>query len=195
LNLIVYPRGFIGFDNGQSAVVPKQMDYADLVKNIVYNRPTDDNQVNNPFNPEVSTLWREYVSGAGRISSFDFRERILKAALNAFGTNNFQQWCELQVSNPYFSATHVKFMNDTFGYLDTGVRGVNVQSWRNIVAIGSPGDNSKSVYKMREFFRLDEKQPYAIKESNLLPFINTWVSYEGGFSDLLNTLAIFFGDI
>lgn len=194
MKVTVFPRGFIGFDIGQPEVYPKKADYVDLIRNLEHNWPTRDTESSNPFDPAVAQLWKEYVSGASKLSSFDFRERILKTAFKAFATDDFYNWCALQTNNPYFSATHTKFMNDTFNFLESGKRSVNVQSWRSIVAIGSPGDNSKSSYRLKEFFRRDGDQ-YAVRGSDMVSIIQTWVSYEGGYSDLLNTLAIFFGEI
>lgn len=194
MKIVVFPRGFIGFDAGQPEAYPRKADYVSLIKNLQNNWSTESTQSTAPFDPSVAQLWKEYVNGASYITSFDFRERILKAAFKAFGTTDFFAWCDLQTTNPFFSATHTKFMNDTFGFLETGKRSISVGSWRNIVAIGSPADNSKAVYRLDDFFRLSGPTECQ-RESNLVSIVQTWVSYENGYSDLLNTLAIFFGEI
>lgn len=196
MTALIYPRGFVGFGTGVAKDQPNPAAFLQAVRASEFNRPAPREASAYDSNPVIDALWREYVGGNGRTSSFEFRERILVAALSAFGTTSFYDWCVLQATNPFFSAMHKRFLNDTFQFIDTGKRSMGITTWLNIVRIDSSnvptGDEG---YNIKQFFRQDEKNTMLQRSSSMDEMIASWTSQEGGFEDLLGTLMILFGAI
>lgn len=195
MNTVIYPRGFLGFENGQVQAVPLTNNFLQTVKQLQFNRPIPKNNNGYSSNSEVDTLWKEFIGGSSFITNFDFRQRILKTALSVFGTQNLLQWCTLQESNPFVTDMHKKFLNDTFMFIETGKRSVNITTWLNLVCISSNKTNSDNCcFNTKVFFRLDKSQD-SQKAVGLETTLIDWTSQEGGFEDLLGTLAVLFGNI
>lgn len=194
MNAVAYPRGFLGFDIGLLPEKTNANDFIRTVRSIEYNRsPKDVSEYTS--NPSVDALWKDHVDGLCYTTAFAFRERILTVALSAFGTQSFYDWCELQSLNPMLNTMHKKFLNDTFMFISTGKRSMNVNTWMNIVRI-NPSDKSESdcPYEIKEFFRV-QNSPAGQREIGLVETIASWTSQENGFDDLLATLMVLFGAI
>jgi hypothetical protein len=196
MNAVIYPRGFIGFDIGAIKTKSKITDFLQTVRGIEFNRPIQKDANTYPSNPTIDLLWKEYVTGVSFTTAFAFRERILVAALNAFGTTDFYEWCKLQQSNPYLTTTHKKFINDTFSFINGNKRSVSISSWLSIVRIDhTQGDKDTGLQlNTKEFFKQD--WPVDIQPStSLVSTLGSWTANPNGFEDLLGTLMVLFGGI
>lgn len=191
--LVVYPRGFFSYDIG----LPIQRETTDLRKIMNTMRfnstyvPRDRTVISND---EIEMLHGKMIRGEAGIKTLEFRERILKAALSAFGTNSFYSWCELQLDNPYFSSRHKRFMNDTFRFIQTGEREVNINSWDSLVSVHRTVPNdAKTPFLMREYFKMNQvalfRRPFTVSNT-----VQSWVSQPGGFEDMIRSLRIIFCD-
>jgi hypothetical protein len=144
-------------------------------------------------NPQVNQLWEDHLSGAGKTSSFAFRERLLVCAMTVFGSDMLA-WFDLQKQNPYMSALHKNFLNDTLGFIDTGKRSVSVTTWMSLVGISQTVQSSPgTTVKTKEFFRTDS-QPGMRRPTAICDVLVQWTSQPSGFDDLLSTMAIIFGN-
>ena len=192
-NIVLYPRGFIGFDTGLITDKTSGVNMDEWVKSIKLNKPIM--QEVSPYKgiPQVDALWKEYQSGVSFMTSFDFREKVLKTALIAFGTLSFFDWCNLQNKNIYFTALHKKFLNDTFNFIQTGKRSVANTTWQSLLSMkeATPKD-SETPFEINEFFRINEG-PNCRRSFRLSDNVNEWVMQENGFEDLLMTVHLLFG--
>lgn len=192
--IAVYPRGFVGFDIGVVKAAPNIKDLVATVRAVEFNRQPPAQQLY-PSNPVIDALWREYAGGSARMTSFAIRERVLKAALSAFGTTNFYDWCLLQAQNPFMTGAHKKFLNETFNFIETGNRSVQVGTWMNIIRINSAASaQGETPYQINKFFGIGGPSG-SERTATLDTVIQCWTSQEGGFEDLLGTLAVLFGAI
>lgn len=192
-NVVLYPRGFIGFDTGLITDKSSGVNMDDWVRSIKLNKPIM--QEVSPYKgiPQVDAIWKEYQSGVSFMTSFDFREKVLKTALTAFGTLSFYDWCNLQNKNIYFTALHKKFLNDTFSFIQTGKRSIVNTTWQSLLSMKEaiPKD-AETPFDLNDFFRTNEVD-YARRSFRLSDILVEWTSKENGFEDLLMTIHLLFG--
>lgn len=192
LQVVVYPRGFAGFDIGLPIRIIKPSN-AQIFKSIVHNNNFARENKVVISNTDVESLWNQLTNGDRFVSNASFREAILKAALIAFGTKDFREWVALQESNTYLTTTHNRFINDTFNFIKEGTRGLNIQMWMQLLAAEKTGDMASIKINTEKYF--NTKSPIHMRESvSLKETIIKWVSMPNGFEDLLGTLHVLFGD-
>lgn len=189
-SLVIYPRGFVGFDIGLP-VKQQSQDINKLINQIRYNKKFDRTKETVISNSEIETLFKQHIQGKRFTKNFDFREKILKAGLNAFGTKDFYSWAESQTKSPFFSDTHKRFLHDTFEYIKNGKRSFPTFSWMRIIQIKdlSYADGELN-YDLDRFFKFVN---HASIPKDLLSIIQLWVSHPDGIEDLLMSLHILFG--
>lgn len=191
--IIVYPRGFLGYDIGLP-VINENNDITKLIAAIRQNKPLAKGSNNLVVNNVIDNLWRQFNQGNRFIKSFAFRQQILEAALTAFGTTSFLEWCELQNDSPYLTEMHKRFLNDTFNFISTGERSINLLNWMSLIKLRelSSSDDSPE-YRYADFFDLNQPIHFR-REITVKSNIQTWVARRNGFVDLLQTLHILFGN-
>lgn len=205
-SIVLYPRGFLGFDIGLASNDPSS-NLDQVVQAIKFNKPVPKKDIV-VSNHDIDALWKEYNTGTQYVTQFGFREKILIAALRAFGTLNFKEWCELQEKSPYFTDLHRRFMNDTFAFILTGNRSLNVQSWSSLIDISESNHKDREVNvdvdslftsdndsSSQEYctLALDITSMYAKPTKDLTNIIHFWVARHNGFEDMIASLQIFFG--
>ena len=186
--LRLYPRGFLGATiNPQTERTPEP--FSGVKSQTQY-------QVNDkkhggggpPSNPHVEALYAEYVKKNPAWNSFEFRERILRTALEAFGLVSFESWYQSQHQSPACGDMHNEFLTDTLKFITTGQRRMHLMSWSSLLhmtddgsAIGPVSEEAEQFFKNRNHFMLND-------------VIQVWCSRDGGLEDLLGTLHILFGN-
>lgn len=193
-NIVIYPRGFLGYDIGLP-VVKVENGIKDILDSVYYNKSLVNKDRTVISNSEVENLFKALIQSSWSGNSFEYRERVLKAALSAFGTKSFFDWCQLQNESPYFTDLHRRFLNDTFEFIKTGKRTMAVGTWASIIRprpIASMDRNTE--YKVTEYFRLNQgsllRRPFGITDT-----VVGWTSQPGGVEDMVATLHILFGDL
>jgi len=189
--VVIYPRGFAGFDIGLPVRIIKPSNNA-IFKSILHNTSGVRENKNVISNTDVEALWKGLCSGNKFISNEKFRESILVAALTSFGTNDFYEWVTLQTKNQYLGNEHIRFINDTFNFIKTGQRSLNILMWLQLLA-GSSDPSASSVKINLEYFGTN-KPLHRKENANIKDTIIKWVSQPNGFEDLLGTMHILFGD-
>lgn len=191
--VVLYPRGFIGFDTGLITDNTSGINIDEWVKSIKLNKPIM--QEVSPYKgiPQVDALWKDYHTGVNFVTAFAFREKILNAALVAFGTFSFYDWCALQQKNIYFTAMHKRFLNDTFNFIETGKRSIANNTWQSLLSM-KPANSQDATeeYKFNEFFRMSGPADYR-RSFRLSDVLVAWCQQENGIEDMLMTLHILFG--
>lgn len=216
-DIVLYPRGFLGFDIGLAARDPSN-NLDQILQAIKFNKPVPKQDVI-VSNHDVDALWQEYVTGAKHVVASGFRDKILLAALRAFGTMDFGEWCAIQEMSPYFTDMHRRFLNDTFGFIATGNRAVSILSWQKLV------EYQEATHKDRET-RLEHESLFCegttwiekptvdsavVRQSwptpwidgyeesrprrELVSVLHFWCAKHGGLEDLIASLHILFGSI
>lgn len=191
--VVVYPRGFLGYDIG----LPVRQTASNPVKNLqdsfLNSRPVNrDRTVIS--NTAIENLYKTLLQGAWIPNNFEFRERVLDAALGAFGTKSFLDWCKLQEESVYFTDMHKRFLNDTFGFITTGERTMQLRSWMALVDLRpAPVHSHGSEYAYRKYFKMEQaallRRSFRIEDN-----LQSWLSQPGGLEDMLTSLHILFGD-
>jgi len=193
MNVNTYPRGFLGIACYPQTKNLRAEEFINSVRGVASNRNYTPVKNNLQSSPEVDQLWAEHLAGTGKTSSFDFRERLLICATKVFGSN-FLVWAELQNSNPFMTALHKNFMNDTMEFISKGKRSVNVTTWMSLVGISENVKPSPATRIMtKEFFQLD-MLPHMRRKSAIEEVLIAWTSQPSGFDDLLSTIVIIFGN-
>lgn len=189
--LKLYPRGFIG-----AVLAPRVIKKHTQAETNQGFRTQDvavlanQNRFDTP-NPVVEELYNTYLLDSQSAKSFDFRQRVLQAALTAFGHLNFQLWFQTQYDNTSAGELHGRFLVDTLKFLDRGRREMSLETWAAIITIDSGSDTIGPLPKeARDFFGIAQSWK---RESDYPSIIQLWCSQPGGLEDLLGTLHILFG--
>lgn len=190
-SIVVYPRGFFGYDIG----LPLQRETSDIKKlmsSIRFNKADVSRDRTVISNEEIDNLFSKMYKNEAGVRTMEFRERILKVSMNAFGTTSFYEWCELQTTNPYFGNMHRRFLNDTFKFINTGEREINIDNWDRLVqAKKAEWNDLKTPFEYKDYFKMNQvaifRRPFGIKGT-----IQSWVSQPGGFEDMIRSLRIIF---
>jgi hypothetical protein len=130
-------------------------------------------------------------------TDFDFRERVVKIALNAFGVKNFETWMALQAESPTFTQLHADFITDTARFIATGKRNLPVSTWERLIGPGSndPTDKIQFDHSVLQMLPTGYSlRNQAQTDANLPNVIAKWLSQSGGFTDLVTTLYTLFGE-
>ncbi|WP_144106603.1 hypothetical protein [Paraburkholderia sp. BCC1886] len=189
----LYPRGFLGKAMGpRLAAKPKPYDVrlrtAPTVTIVQPQLNTAD------ASPVVETIYAQYIKRPIETNTFDFREKILLAALDAFGHPNFLSWYEAQLQSPSVGDTHLRFLDDTLRFISTGRRNMSLETWASFLQMSEGGVRPAVVapyaasYFEARLGRSNDRSPVSLIET-----IIAWTSQPGGFEDLLGTLHLLFG--
>lgn len=194
---ILYPRGFFGAVTTPS-IKKQPKPFSGSVNrlqpgvNLFHNQRSGDTIT---VNENVETLYAQLISRVDTIDNFDFREKLLKVALGAFGTPMFDFWYSQQKYSPSAGDLHREFLEDTLQFIQTGVRSQHLETWNVLVTFSDRGERENVLSdKAAEFFGISShgvrREP---RNSNLVDVLSAWTSQPGGFTDLLFTLHILFG--
>jgi hypothetical protein len=148
------------------------------------------------FSPAVHDLYKDWCGNSDLLKDFDFREKILKTAIESFGTYNFYDWLTLQSTKPTLSDLHKTYILDTLEYLMLDQpRKIDNTSWMRLLQ--ADDRPNAVVIDVKQYF-MSKPGSLATSDvrlpSKMLSILKLWVSKERGFEDLLMTLYIIFGD-
>lgn len=187
--VIVYPRGFAAYSVGWPIV---RVD-SDLSAQAVAARyaNTSARERVSVSAGNVENLYKEFMTQARKVTNIDMVEDIYAVAVNAFGTDNFYDWLHMQTQNPYFTADHRDFLNETLEFIFGKERLISMGSWRQLIELhmNQTGPVIQG-YRYQQFFNSSGKE-----EVGITAIIRKWMSRPGGPQDLLATLHILFGDV
>jgi hypothetical protein len=148
-------------------------------------------------NESVVEVYNQLIRRQVIHTDFDFRERVIKIALQAFGLNNFNTWAEVNLQSPTFSQTHADFINDTVRFITTGKREMPVGMWERLLGPGSNDPNAKPQLDKNLLNCLPTGYSPLMRcetAGNIHNVIAMWLCRSGGFTDLVTTLYTLFGE-
>jgi hypothetical protein len=200
-NVKVYPSGFAGSADVEQTKPLDIKEVANALMNVSVIREQ------NPHTASVNIieLWLESISGVNtKNNTFEFKERILKAALVAFGTTTFLEWINIQINdNPSFGDNHYAWLNETILYVYGGKpRQMSFNNWLMLLNSNSTrydGEKYSNIIKAYIFNEKVTNLPSLLydtttRENDDIPnLILNWVRQPGGINDLLASLNVLFG--
>lgn len=146
------------------------------------------------FSVEVEKLIVELKNKPECARTFDFRERVIKAAFRCFAASTISQWVEMQSLRPSLGRLHKEFIADTLLYVYRGKdRSMETLQWSRLLFPESGGSQQ---LLMSSMFSDKHKQSYAAisgSETAIEVFITNWLSREHGINDMLKSLHVIFG--
>lgn len=185
-NLKVYPSGFLG---ASDVATTDPIDIA-TIKHRLFDNSALGNVSAHTANREVSSLWDDAVYGDPAYRSFDFRERILRAALDSFGTSTFKQWVLAQESSPYVTEYHYRWIRETVLYVCEGkAREHQYSTWSMLFTIGVYDTTPIEGQDVAKY--LGKGSP--TENLSIAEFITAWCAQPAGVDDLLQSLNALFG--
>lgn len=197
----IYPRGFYGknvsFQTARTvnpisdAIARVQFDASNSKKTVSDIQP----------NPYVEGIYSDYIKQAINTHTFEFHERVLICAINAFGTKCFLTWYLTQFNSPMAGKLHNDFLEDTLRYINTGRRNISIETWMTLLQGTDEGNNIGKISDYaRVFFKLgtgniDLATVPHNSEYSIINIISAWCSNVNGMEDMLCTLHILFGNV
>lgn len=198
LALKIYPRGFLGRPlEAQLKLQPRPFEARLNALAVRVNIFTP--QVNTvDANPTIEALYGQWINRAPETTSFEFRKKVMIAALHAFGTDSFYDWYSAQMLSPAFGDMHRRFLNDTLKFLMEGRRDMFIETWTSLVTVRDTGEKIEEFNQFeREFFGIKDPEAQYRSPMNrqLVGIIQGWMSHPSGFNDLVGTLHLLFGNL
>lgn len=196
----VYPSGFLG--SGEVGTTrPIDME---KIRNRLFDLSAITNPDGHTANIDVVRLWDDTIFGSPEYKEFEFKERILKIALPAFGTAKILDWIQLQRNSPYYGDYHEKWIDETLMYVFAGrPRTLSIHNWTTLLQmVDTHNIETDSEITKHFFFGKSLNKPipkltqiHQIQSPNLLvtDFIGQWVQRKGGIDDLVCSLHVLFG--
>lgn len=189
----IYPRGFLGASLGEQ-IKPTERSAASQLRTYTYHPEWfSGSKAKKEINRNVENLWRRLNDGAGVLDDEDYREQLLRVALNAFGTVDFLEWLLIQQSGPSTGDLHMEFLKDTLQFIETGKRGLGLHAWTSMLTMSDITHNqTKDDGAFSWFFLTPEGKQ---KNILVLDVVQRWCSQRNGFADLAQTLHVLFGEV
>jgi hypothetical protein len=189
----VYPRGFLGASLGEQ-IKPTERSAAASLRSYQYHpdwfkAPASAKEINQ----NIEALWAKLNDSYGAMDSMEFREKVLRIALNAFGTQNFYDWINVQISGPSTGDIHMRFLQDMLEFIETGKHQMSLHNWSGLLSLSEITHNeTPNEGQFNWFFITGDKRP---KNMQLVDVIQRWCSQPNGFIDLAHTLHVLFGEV
>lgn len=199
----IYPRGFLGavrvessadIARGSTAIIDAQKFHTGSKTFASQKKP--------PGNKDIDILYREFIGNSHQANTFQFYERVIAVAFNAFGTWNFREWLSAQAQANSTDYLHAKFLQDTLNFIVRGKREMIVDNWLPILSSNTEMQNTVSnidktntafkemLVLADEYFGKPETQ-----DNELKVIFFDWVQRKNGVTDLLKTIHILFGSL
>ena len=179
----------------QEATQLVRSEEADLsLKDRLYAGDRRVSDTENYYDEEVEHLFLSWQKDDALIRRFEFRERILKAAIRLFrGRNaNIADWISLQMDKRTVGYLHRRFLKDVLAsVLLKQPKSTDNYTYHRLLKAGGGSTNLKTGQdsangELRDFVR---KQTTA----DLTEILCRWTKDTRGFGDLIHTLHVIFG--
>lgn len=182
-DLRLFPSGFFG-----STCLTSATRKSNAPHHFSFNVQADG--VQNQSSMEVDLLWSDMLLDLGQSKTFEFKERVVRIALVAFGSGTMKTWFDAQLTSPFFDEYRSKWIEETLYFVKEGKRRqYSFNVWlglfgapirNNCIALPSIADKYYGRYG-------------ACQIEDTEKFIQQWVSKPNGVDDLLGSLKVLFG--
>ena len=193
-----YPSGFLG---SGTVATTRELTEEEL-RSRLFNLSAITSPEEHTANLEGTRVWDDVTFGDPKYRTFDFRERILRVAVSAFGTDNLYDWIKVQRESQEYSEYHAKWIDETLGYvLGNKSRRYTYGNWVTLLRAGNGGGSKLDSAVVKYFFRGEgfPGEHYSVSQrvdgrTSILDFIGLWVQVPGGIDDLISSLYVLFGE-
>lgn len=147
------------------------------------------------YHETIQDLFVKTIEGAqnGILNNFDFQEKILKAAIEAFGTKNFWDWIIFQFTDGEVTAMHCAFLVETLNYISGVPRKTQIQQW--IRLLEATNDSSLIVTQGNSAYAsLLELRNNKMIPADLAEVFVKWLRQPNGYYDFVCSLQVIFGN-
>lgn len=190
----IYPRGFLGASLGEQ-IKPAERPSAAQLRSHVYHPDWFKGPVNpREVNRNIENMWRSFNDAYHSFDNMEFREKILKIALDAFGTRDFSEWVKIQLDGPSTGDLHIEFISDTMNFIQHGKRKLGLHGWTSMLSLSEITHNQTKDDGSFGWFFVDPETKYN-RNVTLVDVLQRWCSRQGGFADLAQTLHVLFGEL
>lgn len=145
------------------------------------------------YHKEINDIYLAWSGDSTLLKSMEFRERILKAAKDAFNSYSIYQWFLMQSNAETLTELHQKFIYDTLGFVQGQKRSLETVQWIRLLEASEKSKGVK-INVDKYFDNVNFKQEAKFSSSALTSFIVSWTTQPNGFQDLMITLFVIFGD-
>lgn len=189
----VYPRGFLGAQLHDR--VQKEMQLQQDNNGFVPVKVSSYKKANgvNDFNHAVEELYGSYIREDATSTGFEFRERVLKVALAAFGTGSFTGWFLAQLESPFVGSMQRDFLDDCLRFLNKGQRELCLENWAALLVISNADEGDMRPSQFASDYLGLARHGQVAASLSVPDMVQEWCSRPNGFQDLLGTLHILFG--
>lgn len=145
------------------------------------------------YHKEINDIYEDWRGDTTLMKSMEFRERIIKAAKDAFNSYSIYQWFLMQGNTETLTELHQKFIYDTLAFVQGQKRAIEAVQWIRLLEASEKTQGVK-INVDRYFDNVNFKQEAKFSSSALSTFLVLWTSRPNGFEDLMITLFVIFGD-
>lgn len=124
----ILQSGFISVPHGD-LVLPIKDPINETINNVLQGKTNVEPPQKYHYDKTITDLYHQYTENHRVITKFEYRERLLQAALHAFSHNSLNNWIDMQSKSEFFTFMHKEFILDTLHYLTSGSRKINIESW------------------------------------------------------------------
>lgn len=149
----------------------------------------------NFYHQNIQTLFAQAISISKENGLFDltFQENCLKAASEAFGTDDLFRWIDLQSTNPELTPVHQAFILETLDYITGIPRKMQVWQWIRLLD-ANMGKNRNNIRNTDYYQKLAAHRRAGIVPAKLSETFVKWVRQPKGFYDFIQSLEVIFGN-
>jgi hypothetical protein len=190
----LYPRGFVGGipATKMERMEPQTATIAHSQGRIVVTQAGDSELC---VSDDVEQLYAAYITRSGRVTTMEFRDKVLKAAMNAFGSASFFRWYSEQRVSPGMGDLQYRFLVDTLGYLQGKARSMDMPMWESLITTAQAVDVPRSYVDAADaFFGAKPHEPRARQNDSVINALQLWCMRPNGIEDLLQSLHLLFGN-
>lgn len=196
LDTITYDSGFVGYVTPQTVIEKKEINLDKVISNIKLNKKTSSIQKPSVYNAEVMAIVKRYEANTKQSSDIHFICDLIECTLRSIDSKLINSWLALQVKNADISDMHVRFIEDTFQFINSGTRTINIMSWARMLD-GTHNETNTATKKL-DLVKLlggstfNQMTPGSVKTSDIL---FAWVGQPNGVEDLVYSLPVLFGKV
>lgn len=180
----ILQSGYLARDT-TNLVLPDPISSDNINTALRLGRVVKDNRSSHHFHPDLDKLFEQHVNDGKLLASFDYREKLLMAVIDAINSKNFFDWCYVQAQSEYYSELHYRFLRDTIDFIYTSQRKVTIESWLYLIK----ADKTNNTFKDYS----DLLKGYSETSGLMEDVITAWTQNRHGFKDLLYFGKIVFG--
>ncbi len=189
-NLKIYPSGFFGSStNPQTLPLDLISKAKQLFNNALITKVS-------PYTAslDVIELWSTTINDDEEFKTFDFKEKVLKCALDVFGTEKLIDWLEAQMQSPEYSNNHAKWIDETVSFVyGSKSRDLSHNNWITLLTAGNNVRIKPIMSDVVKYYLFNKGMLENRSNVTIRQFILNWVKQPDGINDLLSSLNVLYG--